>query len=238
MKNKTFTKVPSELMRNTTLTPATKLVLGYILTRSKLKEWEVRASNIETECGVSDATVSRIVKELSNHGVLKYKETRQFGGEFPSRIYTIDKNKLNSLIFEEKAVTKCNGGDYKMKTPQLQNVTVAVSKCNLQEDIQEISNKKDIQEEAISTENLLDLMAKAQANFDAVAPKQETVPVALKQKETIQPALSAEQMKQLDADWETIRQETLKSQGMSQGYFNKMRSLAASPKFSPLGYKI
>jgi predicted transcriptional regulator len=240
MAEKTFTNIPSEMMRDTTLTPATKLVLGYIYTRSLIKdtEWEVVASNVETECGLSQTTASKLIRVLQKQGILSYKETRRHGGEWAYKVFTINKDRLNVIIFEKGEVKKTVLAESKKLRGEVKKTSGAESKRLVQEDTNKKRDNKSIKEEAKTPESFNNLLSQAQAVFDSAAPKTETPLVALKEKESIQPVLSVEQIKQLDADWETIRKETLKSQGMSQGYFNTMRSLAASPKFSPLGYKI
>jgi hypothetical protein len=74
--------------------------VAHIHTRSRIKEieWLVIAQEIVEHCGVSKAIVSDTIKKLILSGILTYKETIKYHGQWASKMYSIDKVKLKEYM--------------------------------------------------------------------------------------------------------------------------------------------
>jgi hypothetical protein len=166
-KEENFIKIPLTFLQRKDVTPATKLVFGYILTRSNINEtdWEINASDITKHTGLCKMSLTRILRDLLYNGYLTFvrKETYKKGG-YPTKVYSIvrdTKGKMKSLDLYSP-MTNCNetdpkeaiNGNKKLPSPVTKSyydsnnkLPSPVSKCYLEEDKKEKELKEDKKKE-------------------------------------------------------------------------------------------
>src|SRR6185437_6632834 len=101
--------------------------------------------------GISKATVSKIIKWLKSIGVIHFVELRKASGDFPSKIYRIDRIQLEKLMTPPNTAirqTNCHGSA--SVPPRFATRTATVSLANLEEDTKRRIKKKSPEEEGKS----------------------------------------------------------------------------------------
>ena len=151
----TFIRVPHYFSRRTDISPAIKLIVAHIHTRSRIKipsgqrlEWEVNAQEIANNSGINKMGVSRVIKTLTQAGVLIYKGTIQYHGQWPSKTYAIDRIKLKDYM--KKPVTPCyRTGNTMLLPPVTFDGGPAVTPCYLEEDPEKEDPEKEVRNKKV-----------------------------------------------------------------------------------------
>lgn len=149
-----FTQVPHTWSRRQDVPLAKKVIVAYIYTRAKIEsvEWELVAADIANQWAIGKATVSRVMRELKEKGVIHYTETRRINkGEWPSKIFKINRNALHELMNSPaNAVPSRNRSSSTVEPHQFRGETAPVPLANLEEELKEENNKKNPEKEAKS----------------------------------------------------------------------------------------
>jgi len=98
--NKGFTKIPHTWSERKDVSLPMKVIVAYIYTRANIEEieWGLSAADIAVTWGLPKSTVSKVLKELEGKSVIKVVEWKRTGGDFPSKIYRINRAELKKLM--------------------------------------------------------------------------------------------------------------------------------------------
>ena len=164
-KIETFVRIPLEFCRRKDVSPSTKLVMGYILTRANIEtmSWTLSAADVVNNTGLAKGTIHDVFADLQHNGIISLLNVKQLKkGQYPSKIYSINRDKLSHLsayspikpfsnrspnerLANPKAVCQMNGS-------RLPNERQAVRQMNLEED----KRKEEVKEEVKIEPNLFD----------------------------------------------------------------------------------
>jgi hypothetical protein len=145
-----FTRVPFNWSPRIEYSLEKRVAVAYIATRANIQEieWELVAADIVKMWGISKATVSKIMKWLESIGVIHFVELRRVSGDFPSKIYRIDRTQLEKLMTPpDFTVRHTNRHGSSSEPPRFATRTATVSLANLEEEAKEENNKKSPEEE-------------------------------------------------------------------------------------------
>ena len=145
-----FTRVPFNWSSRTEFSLERRVAVAYIATRANIQEieWELVAADIVKMWGISKATVSKIMKWLESIGVIHFVELRKVSGDFPSKIYRIDRTQLEKLMTpSDSTVRHTNRHGSSSELPRFATRTATVSLANLEEDTKRRIDKKSLEKE-------------------------------------------------------------------------------------------
>ena len=146
----TYTQVPFKWSEREDVSLPMKVIVAYIYTRANIEkfEWELVAADIAVSWGLPKSTVSKVLKELEGRGVIKVVGWKRTGGDFPSKVYRIDRAELKKLMTPSTTAVhtvNCHGSS--CEPPRFNRRTATVSVMNLQEDSNKKIDKKISEEE-------------------------------------------------------------------------------------------
>lgn len=125
---KQFVKIPMEFLKRKDVTPAAKLIIGYIFTRSNIEEtkWLLNAADVIANTGLSDGTISNVFQDLMAHNMITFVHSEiQKKGQYPTKIYSI-----NDAFISKMSVFKSTERPRKSTTSRLRNEPAAVQSLN------------------------------------------------------------------------------------------------------------
>ena len=155
MKNTTnadFTRMPHTWSCRKDVPLAKRVIVAYIFTRANITEmeWELVAADIVNIWGLSKGTVSKTMKDLEKQCVIQLTELRKKSGDFPSKIYRINRVELEKLMTPPiTAVHTVNCHGSSREPPRFNRTTATVPPMNLEEERKEELKKKTLKEEKI-----------------------------------------------------------------------------------------
>lgn len=90
---KQFVKIPMEFLKKKGVTPAAKLIIGYIFTRSNIEEteWLLNAADVTNNTGLSDGTAHNVFQDLIAQSMITFVHSEiQKNGQYPTKVYSIN----------------------------------------------------------------------------------------------------------------------------------------------------
>jgi DNA-binding transcriptional ArsR family regulator len=113
-----FTAIPESWIKRADIRPSFKLIMGRLFTLSNIDnaDPEVSASGLAEQTGLSWDSADRAIKKLERAGVLNFKERRRFAGEYPFKVYSINRPKLMEFMKSSSSAgcgrSSASGGCY------------------------------------------------------------------------------------------------------------------------------
>ena len=91
----TFIRIPLSLLKRKDISPATKLVMGYIITRAGIEktEWKLIQKDVENMTGLSHGTIVNVFKSLNSKGVITLESVVKTNSPYSTKIYKINLSK-------------------------------------------------------------------------------------------------------------------------------------------------
>jgi hypothetical protein len=147
-----FTMVPPTWSRREDVPLEKRVIVAYIYTRANIetKDWELVAANIVNMWGLAKSTVSTVMKELERCGVIHFTGWKRNGGDFPSKMFRIDRAALEKFMSPPpEPVHQANRYGSSCEPPRFKRRTATVSVANLEEERKEDADKKIKKEERL-----------------------------------------------------------------------------------------
>jgi len=107
----TFIRIPLSLLKRKDISPATKLVMGYIITRAGIEktEWKLIQKDVENMTGLSHGTIVNVFKSLNSKGVITLESVVKTNSPYSTKIYKINlsKNDLSKNDLSKNDTATC-----------------------------------------------------------------------------------------------------------------------------------